>query len=1262
MENLLLLLNKISEVSPLGVFSQEVIVVQNQGMQHWLNLAIAKERGISMNMCYALPAQYLWKLIRTLASDDKVPEQSPYSREVLTWRIYALLATNAVVQDTDFTPATQYWQRKNNADDAFTNQNIDASQENLKRYQLAQQMADLYEQYLIFRPQWLDSWQKGEVSSQLALSSDNKWQAKLWQLLIKQLPYNPIELLNNAINNIEAKLAADPLLLPKRLSFFGINSMAPLWLTFINALSEHIEVNFFHLNPCFSYWGDIISEKQAMLKLSHWSDGVKSDGAKVEGAGSEVTNLAITNFAGINDEHLFVGNPLLANFGQQGREFLALLQDYSTVDVELFVEAASESFDESLNVNFHENMDHRKEAEPGETTGLSILHHLQNDILTLNDATQTPSNVIDNSITVVSCHSALREVQALHDYLLHQFNDSAKANKNSEHRLTPKDVLVMCPQIEQYAPYVNAVFTRGWQDLNDEVPPLPCSIADRSAKDSDPLIAAFSELLTLPDSRFQVSQLLSFLRLPAVANKFSINAEDCEKITLWLDQATVHWGLDQTHKTKLLGEHVSNSFTWQQGLSRLLRGFSFSDSDCLYQEQLLLSAVEGDDALLLGQLMLFIEQLQSFSQQLNTPRTATDWQQFLLIQLTLLFATNSYFSSDAKSKDPTQLLYLQSSQQINQQIENSLAIIEQAISSLVEYCAHAHFNERIDLAIVVDFLNNHFSQGDSSRQFMIGQVTFCSMLPMRSIPFKIIAVLGLNDGEFPRQRQPLGFDLMAQSPAMLGDRSRRGDDRYLFLEAIISARQALYLSYQGRNIKNNNEKQPSLVLKELMDYLTNAYGWSFTKTASQLHQLPMQPFSEDNYLLVNGGDMPSSSLKASFDANWFKLSQANQLPQQNSQTSKQVPSNNCDLVIQTEAVELASLTATDLIRFFQHPSKMFAQQALNLYLDPRKVELDDVEPFSADYLETYLLKQQLLTAILAEDSTGNELIENSQNTAKMSVEETLHIAKLSGKFPDLPTTQANFNAWLIETEQFSEAITSQGCENPKFIDCQIQLNIPVSANETSRQTSAQTSNQINSLTSNHTVTLSTKMPVKTTHEGVQLVFYRSSSAKAKDLFTLYLHQLMIEVWQQQNLETKVISDPNLLNQVQLSQVQGTCGFYFNAKSQKVDQYQIGNIDNPEVELIKLLEVYKEGQKQALLLNGEIAALVFQQSYGKPIEMTQERFEGFWFGNDSTRAFGDDPYIHYFWPQCPDISDYLPEINNIYQEIYRSINKEVGGES
>ncbi|PHR85685.1 MAG: exodeoxyribonuclease V subunit gamma [Colwellia sp.] len=1177
MENLLALLNKISQLSPVGVFNQEVIIVQNAGMQHWLNLAIARERGISMNMRYALPAQYLWKLIRTLASDDKVPEQSPYSREVLTWRIYALLATDTVLNDDAFTPVTRYWLEQNISKET-SNSTADlifktSSKVDLKRYQLAGQMADLYEQYLIFRPQWLDAWQRGEEV--IALSAENKWQAKLWQLLISELPYNPVELLTDAIANMADKLSSDPNVLPKRMSFFGINTMAPMWLNFINALSEYIEVDFFHLNPCFSYWGDIINEKQAFKKLSHWSSGAN------------------------NDEHLFVGNPLLANFGQQGREFLALLQDYSTVNVELFVKASNDNSDEGD----HENS----------MPSACILHQLQNDILALVDATEKGdvteqlAPLVDDSITIVSCHSALREVQALHDYLLHQFNDTA----DNQDKLTPKDVLVMCPQIEQYAPYVNAVFTRGWQDLTDEVPPLPCSIADRSAKDSDPLIAAFSELLALPDSRFQVSQLLSFIRLPAVANKFAINAEDSEKISLWLQQATIHWGLDQAHKAALLGEKASNSFTWQQGLSRLLQGFAYSDTDSIYQDQLLLGVVEGDDAILLGQLMLFIEQLQHFSHQLNSARTAKAWQRFLLSQLEQLFSTQVVFSTNTTE---------QTIHQTNTQIDNSIAIIEQAISSLVEYCEHAHFDEKIELPIIVDFLNNHFSQSDASKQFMVGQVTFCSMLPMRSIPFKVIAVLGLNDGEFPRQRPALGFDLIAQNKAILGDRSRRGDDRYLFLEALISARKALYLSYQGRNIRNNNEKQPSLVLKELMDYLVQGYGWQFEQESSDIYQMPMQPYSEDNYIVRD----TKSGFKPSFDANWLTLGQS----EHTGEKQKVLLVDACDI-----ADKINTLSATELIRFFQHPSKVFAQQVLNLYLDSSEVSLDDVEPFSANHLENYLLKQDLLAA--------NLVAKNSATIAQV-----IESATLSGKFPDLPSTQLHFDDALDASSQLAQEIIEQGCDNPELIDCQIVLN---TNNDT-----------IDGNLLRQSITLIAQLPVKVTNTGVQLVFYRSSTAKPKDLFTLYLHHLIMQVWQQQNSAITLDStSPHKL----LAQVKQTRGFYFNTKAQKVEQYCLSSegAQEAEAELIMLLSVYTQGQKQALMFNGELADQVFKESRGKRVELTQERFDQFWQGSamptGAVPGFGSDAYIHYFWPQCPDIDTLLPEIEAVYQGLYNRVLKE-----
>ena len=1196
MENLLVLLEKIQSISPLPVFSQDIVVVQNKGIQHWLNLSLAKQRGISMNMSYALPAQFLWKLIRELASDDVVPEQSPYSREVLSWRIYALLASEVVINDPVFKSATNYWYNDLQKSDLQKNDQQSQNQEKAatKRYQLACQLADLYEQYLIFRPEWIDAWHDSNLhDSNLSafeefIEDENikdtaLWQAKLWQHLISEHAYNPLTLLKKAIANIKTKKSD----LPKRISFFGLNSMAPMWLEFIHALSEHIDIHFFHLNPCYDYWGDILTEKQAIKSISQWVEGVE---------GGE----------GYDDTSHLIGNPLLANLGQQGREFMAMLHGYSTIDIDVFDSALKDVAEQVV-------------LETTASEGViaietpSVLAKVQDDILTLFDARQQGVELQDDSIVITSCHSALREVQGLHDWLLHQFN--------KDQTLTPKDIIVMCPQVENYAPYVNAVFTRGWQDLGDEIPPLPCSIADRVAKDAEPVVAAFIELLNLPDSRFQISGLISLLRLPAMQLKFEINIEEIDKIVHWLDLAAIHWGLDQNHKQQILGssysesassensEAFSNNFTWQQGLSRLLQGFAYGDSEVIYQEQLLLPNVEGDDAILLGKLMLIIDQLQTFALELTQVRDAVHWHSFLLEIMEELFDTQS---------------------------EQSFGIINQAIESLVEYCEYADYKQGIELAVIRDFLNSHFSQPDPGRQFMVGQITFCSMLPMRSIPFKIIAVLGLNDGEFPRQRQPLGFDLMSCTPAKLGDRSRRGDDRYLFLEAIISARQALYLSYQGKNIRTNKPKEASLVLKELMEYLSLGYGWNFSEEEAKaqesggqnkpinIRQLPMQPYSVKNY----------QGKHASFDKNWLLLGEQ----AIGRQTVKK-------LVIDIEVEPLLELDANQLISFFQHPSKVFAQQQLNLYFEQNNVELDDAEPFSNDHLQSYLLRQQLLDVYLqhdvkaqSADAEADRCFENTQQlTLLEQVELTLKTAHLSGYFPDLPTTEHVFNRWQQDSESFSQIIIGQSMNGPEYFDCKIVLEIACVDN------------------ASQPIHLHARLPVK----AGQLVFNRSSSAKAKDFFTLFVHQLILQVYVEQNESSK---EPGLneqtLKEQALANVSGTTGLFFDTKSQKVTQYQFGHLVNANAQLTFLLQTYLQGQRQALLLNGDIAEKAFHKTSrsSKTKEFDQESFEKLWNDPNSFKPLGSDEYIQYFWPKCPLFEHYHQQFAQVYQSMYQALEK------
>ena len=889
LENLILLLDQVMQVAPhANLLEPEQILVQSKGMQHWLHLQMAQQRGISMNLQFSMPVQFFWRLMRSILGPGEVPEHSPFSRQVMSWSLYQLLAEPTIINHPLCAEPTHYWQPAG-VEDA------------LRRYQLAEQIADLFEQYLIYRPDWILKWQGGETPH---------WQALLWQQLTALHPNHPVALMQRAIEVIHN---GNPTL-PSRISLFGINAMPPLWLDLLEALSHKTQVHLFHLNPCVEYWGDIQSERALAHQLGRW---VVAGEAQPE-----------------------AGNPLLANLGAQGREFLSLLQEKSQTEIPLF------------------------EAPAGEGAGEvppSLLQQIQTDILQLEDARCTPHPLpMDESLVVYSAHSALREIQSLHDWLLRQMEQDPSLN--------PRDILVMCPQVEHYAPYIGAVFSRGWHEDDDGAGPrLPCSIADRIIKHAEPLIEAFSELLELPDSRFQISQVLSYLRLPALQQRFSIDDAELETLTQWLHHAAVHWGIDADHKQRIINHTtVGAHFSWQQGLRRLLLGFAYGDSEALYADTLLLPDVEGEQALLLGRLMQLLQQLQYHARQLSTPRTIPEWRD------TLTQLREGLFCQLAED-------------------QYGLQCIDTAIESLSEEAACAALEDKIPLTIIREYLNNQFSQPEPGRQFLAGQVTICSMIPMRSVPFRIIAVLGLNDGEFPRQRIPQGFDLMAQQPRR-GDRSRRGDDRYLFLEALISARQALYLSYQGHDIKNNLAREPSLVLRELMEYLQGAYGWLNSNNTAPIQQVSMHPFSPGNY----------QGSERSYNPAWLRLV-----------TPGEVRNNRITLPPAEPASVAAAIPLDELVRCFDNPLRSLAEQRLQLFLqDPRDLAPEDAEPFSSNHLDRYLIQQQLLESqLLGQDS-----------------DEILQRAQLSGRLPDTPTTPLELQQWQQQAGQFAATVVAQGAE------------------------------------------------------------------------------------------------------------------------------------------------------------------------------------------------------------------------------------------
>ena len=456
------------------------------------------------------------------------------------------------------------------------------------------------------------------------------------------------------------------------------------------------------------------------------------------------------------------------------------------------------------------------------------------------------------------------------------------------------------------------------------VPRVPFSLADRSLRAEIPLIEAFLSLLALPDSRFTAEEVLALLEQPAVARRAGIEAEDLSLLRDWLREAGIRWGRDDAHREQL-GLPADAAFTWRQGLDRLLLGFAAPPQLAGLAAPLLgnnwpLDALEGGRAQLLGRLSGFVERLAALAQSLQRPRPLAEWAEALQVLIDQLF--------DEREAGDTLLLLSKA----------CAALQEQATASGVE--------RPIELALIRQQLTAALEQGSATSGFLTGAVTFCTMVPMRSLPFRLVCLLGLDDGALPRRTPAAGFDLIGQKPRR-GDRARRLDDRYLLLETLLSARGGLYLSYVGRDPRSNAELPPSVLVSELLDVVDlMAVDANGPASARISHQHPLQPFAPGNF---------AGARHAGFAAPWFYAAQ------RLSQAVESAPPFASRLAEPDK--DWLSIEPSQLLHCFKHPARYLLEQRLGLRLAQSEEALAGDEPFSVEWTSQHGLRQLALQAV-----------------------------------------------------------------------------------------------------------------------------------------------------------------------------------------------------------------------------------------------------------------------------------------------------------
>ncbi|MFM1770851.1 MAG: hypothetical protein RJA22_3380, partial [Verrucomicrobiota bacterium] len=700
--------------SPLA---EEIVVVRNKGMERWLRLELARQLGISARFRFEFPEEFIRQLLQQALPEAAA--ENPLQRDVLAWRIAAVLPD---LQDHPaFAPVRHYLEGRDER----------------KLIQLSGRLANLFDQYQVFRPELVLDWDAGQAGRDPAAA----WQAELWRAVTGHARgLHPAALARRFADALGQPRREG---LPERVAIFGVSALPPFHLDMMGALAGRVQVNFFLLQPSREYWGDITSPRE-------------QDRIRRRALGAEEAAF---------DLHLESGNRLLASLGYLGRDFLKLLLGAGDW-------VATESF-----------------TEPGEET---LLQAVQADLLHLRDrgapGSETPRLAVgqdDDSLRIHVCHSPLREMEVLQDHILDWL---AK-----DQTLQPRDIVVMMPDVATYAPFVQAVFGSPEGDAQR----LPFSLADRGAREASHVVSTFLDLLALPTTRLGAATLLAPLDTAAVREKFGFSEREIERVRDWVRDLNIRWGIDAEHRAGLdLPRMDANA--WRPGLERLLLGYAIAPGDHrLFAGRLPFADVEGDAAELAGRLAEYAERAFALVRQLGEARPLGAWVELLEGVVGDFFAAT-------------------------EEAERELQLLRSTLADLRGQAAVAGFTRPLGLDALRERLEPALAEDLQQGGFLRDGITFCGLKPMRSIPFKVVCLVGMNDGAFPRPTQQASFDLMARQPR-LGDRSTREDDRYLFLETLLSARQRLHLSHVGRGIRDNRESPPSVLISELLDYLEQGF-------------------------------------------------------------------------------------------------------------------------------------------------------------------------------------------------------------------------------------------------------------------------------------------------------------------------------------------------------------------------------------------------------------------------------------------------------
>lgn len=892
------------------IFAPFVVIVPSMVLGDWLDKSIASRAGISTLVTTKFWGQYQWTLIQDVLSLHNtwlkeqqsdaqllnVPEVAVLSTTVMQWRLFGYLTfyRQAILED-DTHPLHPLLE-------SLLGTDSDQVQQETRLWQLATDLARVFNRYLTHRDNWLNLWSKNQsidiaemIKEKDALSGrfdqyatqTPPWltehyieleaaQRHLWYHLFAGVHQHRVAIEQLFWQALKDNQAHERSALPKKLRIFTIQQLPQNELDFLQRLSRYLDITLLHYNPSKLFWADIV-------------DKVWLQRQKI-----------------INPESVFLrdhGHALLSRLGKQSREMFAMLAGMS----------GNEFYDDII-IDWQDRFDEVEEdIDSHEAHRDTLLARLQYDVLMLDEAATQQATVSrvsqalgeqltmsfdedeqsqpdqawhsdealqqkrfekhrewqvsdqDDSLSIHACHSLQRQLEVLRVMIGRWLNET---NPDGSQRHV-SDIVVLLPDVERHHALINSIFVDGKGQDGLTLPAKVTGVVDTSIRQLWEAISGFYRLLGSDSARFEAPEVLDWLMLPPLYESFGLTHEQMSRGCDLLIEAGFVRGFDERHLQQSLDTHdYDYRFSFAHALDKLTLGLimpeaKINDSlyplqwpkDALPEKTLPLPGIGLGDAPLIEALCRIYQGLDARRDDHKQRLQAEDWLKQIESQvihtyfaavdqtrsMRAIYQAMNGFKSSLRANRHYQQYRSQSSannavtdqgpnnKTCNNQTQDNQTLNNQSLDT------QAHELEQrlskveklpLRLSFMLDSIEDELESQQVSAE-PTGVITFGRFGALRNVPFGLVVMLNLNISEFPNRDRDNRYDLMKAGVAQRGDRFSEDDDNGAFLDALLCARSACWIFYNGQSLTDTHEHLPANPVSELLQFLQGEVTWQW---------------------------------------------------------------------------------------------------------------------------------------------------------------------------------------------------------------------------------------------------------------------------------------------------------------------------------------------------------------------------------------------------------------------------------------------------